>query len=118
MEVVAAGTLGLEAGNVEPAGVTVVAGTAVAGNSEPEDLLAGAGGAELGGVGQVTDDGDASVGTSRGGAEGAGGRALGNGAGGGAEESRHVELFAMDCTQKRGSECLGWTNSRLLDWNG
>lgn len=56
-QVVAAGTLGLEGGDAEPAGGAVVAGARVGGDGVLDDLAAAGGGLELGGGGQVADDG-------------------------------------------------------------
>lgn len=70
--------------------MTVLAGTAVAGDSVFDDLAASAGGVELGGISEVTDNGDAGNVVGGGGAEGTGGNARGNG---GATEERggHVD---------------------------
>jgi hypothetical protein len=89
LKVVAARPLLLEAGDVEPAGCAVVAGARAAGDSVAEDLVAGAGGLELRGAGEVTHDGDSGhrAGSRR--AEGPRRGADGRGAGSGAEECRH-----------------------------
>jgi hypothetical protein len=84
-EVVALRALG-ETSDSEPTGLAVVAGSAVAGDSITEDLAAGAGGVNLGGVGEITDDGDLGQRPRGGGAEGAGSR--GRGDGGAAEDGR------------------------------
>ena len=72
-EVVAAGTL-REAGDLEPAGLAVIAGSAVAGDSVSDDLATGAGRVQLRRVGEVTNDGDLGQRARRGGAESASGR--------------------------------------------
>lgn len=76
-----------EAGDAEPRGLAVVLGARVAGDGVLDNLAAGLGGDDLGGVGEVANDGDAGNGARRRGAEGAGGR--GHGGGATEEHGRH-----------------------------
>lgn len=71
-EVIATAAL-KESRNAEPAGLAVIAGSAVAGDGVLDDLAAAAGGDDLGGISKVADDGHAGNGARGGGAEGAGG---------------------------------------------
>ena len=97
-EIVTAGALG-EAGDLEPASLAIFAATAVAGDGIAEDLTAGASGVKLGGVGEVTNDGNASDRAGSGGAECAGSRSRGNG--GAAEDGERHGWAGCD---------LGWKN--------
>ena len=88
-QVVARGAFA-EAGNAEPAGLTVVPGPAVAGDGIAHELAAGAGLVQLGGVGEVANDGHPGDGPGGGGAERA--SSAGRDGGRAAEEhrGRHV----------------------------
>lgn len=88
---------GGEDGDVEPAGLLVLARPAVGGYGVAEVLFAVVAGAEVGGVGEVADDGDFGIGALGGGGEGTGSSHLGAGgsAGDGAEEGRHVGLWLV-----------------------
>lgn len=84
-EVISRRTLG-EAGNLEPAGLAVVARTAVASDCVADDFAAGASGVNLWGVGEVTNDGDLGQRSGSGGAESTGRESRGDG--GAAEDGR------------------------------
>lgn len=80
--------------DAEPAGLAVLLGAAVAGDSISDNFAAGGGLVELRGVGEVADDGDLSNGSGRGGAEGAGGGGRCDGSTT-EEERRHVDKVAL-----------------------
>ena len=82
-----------EAADVEPASNSVRTGARVAGHSILDHLTAGAGSADLGGVGKVANDLNTSNAAGGGRAERTDGRA-GSGAEDGAEEGRHFDGLA------------------------
>lgn len=84
-EVVLAWTLG-EAGDAEPAGLAVILGSTVTGDSVLEDLAARVSGNDLGSVSEVANDADAGNGARSRGAESA--SSSGGSASGAAEEHR------------------------------
>lgn len=88
-EKVAAGALVLKGRDVEPVSLAVVGGARGGGDGVAHDLVAGAGGLELGGGAEVADDADAREGARGGRAKGTRRGAGGGGAGRGAEECRH-----------------------------
>lgn len=95
-EIIALRALG-EASDSEPTGLAVVPGAAVAGHSVAEDFATGTGGVNLGGVGEITNDGDLGQRSRGGGAKGPGSRDRGDS--GAAEDGgeRHVCLLACLC---------------------
>lgn len=91
LQKIAARAFGLKAGDAEPAGLAVVFGAAVGGDGVPEDLAAGAGGLQLGGVCEIAHDGDLGDGADGRRAECADG-ARGADGGAASKEGRHVSL--------------------------
>lgn len=93
LEVVTAGSLGLEAGDTEPRGLLILTAAGIRCDGVLEDLAPGGGCAQLWGPGKVADESDLGHGPRRGGAESTGEAWGGNGTAG--EERHGVRTFGV-----------------------